>query len=174
MATTIIRYSNRYRFEVRGLHVDVNSDEVEVLDYAHVEPNNLYYVGSSELGIKKIGSKDYLEYLLGTDYYRVNNSDMEELMQTGHCKAHHRHNTADVYVGLHFAPILKKYGEDSLAKCYAYIAQKRKEHADNLDQAQKLLAVGANATATEDTAENLVEDIKWFLDNRKQIKAMCK
>ena len=183
MATTIIRYTNRYAFEIKG-EVDVNSDEVKVEDYAHVEQDKLYFVLAKkssyshrhELGIKTIGTEGYKRCLLNCYAPEIfdASSHMDELLSTGHCTFSQNNYEVEVYVGKHFAPFLEKEGEESLAKCYATIAQRRKDHADYLDQTKKLLAVGANATATEDPAENLVEDIKWFLDNRNEIKAKCK
>ena len=183
MATTIIRYTNHYAFEIKG-DVDVNSDEVKVEDYAHVEQDKLYFILGKkssyshrhELGIQTIGGKNYKTCLLHAYTPEIFDASghMDELLSTGHCAFRQNNYDVEVYVGMHFAPFFEKEGEESLAKCYATIAQRRKEHADYLDQTKKLLAVGANATATEDTADNLVEDIKWFLDNRNEIKAKCK
>lgn len=183
MATTIIRYANRYAFEIKG-DVDVNSDEVKVEDYANVEQDKLYFVlgkkssysHQHELGINTIGGNNYKSCLLHCytpEIFDVS-AHMDKLLSTGHCVLSQHNYDVEVYVGMHFAPFFEKEGEESLAKCYAIIAQRRKEHADSLDQAKKLLAVGANANAVEETAENLVEDIKWFLDNRTEIKAKCK
>lgn len=183
MATTIIRYANRYAFEIRG-EVDVNSDEVKVEDYVRVEQDKLYFVLAKkssyshhhELGIQTIGKEGYKRCLLhcyGPEIFDAS-GHMDELLSTGHCVFSQNNYEVEVYVGKHFAPFFEKEGEESLAKCYATIAQRRKEHADSLDQVKKLLAVGTNANAVEETAENLVEDIKWFLDNRTEIKAKCK
>ena len=183
MATTIIRYTNRYAFEIKG-DVDVNSDVVNVEDCARVEEDKLYFVFAKksgyayrhELGIQTIGGNNYQRCLLHgytPEIFDVG-GHMEELLKTGHCALRQNNYDVEVYVGKHFAPFFEEEGKESLAKCYAEIAQKRKEHADYLDQTKKLLAVGSNAPATEDPADNLVEDIKWFLDNRKQIKEMCK
>jgi hypothetical protein len=65
-------------------------------------------------------------------------------------------------------------GEKSLAKCYAYIAERRKEHAKDLAEIELLRSTAKNVSATEDTAESLVEDVKWFLDHRAEIKSKCK
>ena len=65
-------------------------------------------------------------------------------------------------------------GEKSLAKCYAYIAERRKQHEKNLADIDLLRSTAKNVPATADTAENIVDDIKWFLDNRNEIKAKCK
>jgi hypothetical protein len=183
MATTIIRYTNRYAFEIVG-NVDVNSDKVEVKDYARVESDKLYFVLSKkssysyrhELGIQTIGKEDYQRCLLHCYGPEIFNASvhMDQLLKTGHCVLNQNNYEVEVYVGMHFAKFFGEAGKDSLAKCYAFIAQKRKEHADSLDQVKKLLAVGANANSVEETAENLVEDIKWFLDNRTEIKAKCK
>lgn len=183
MATTIIRYTNRYAFEIVG-DVDVNSDKVKVEDYAHVESDKLYFVLSKkssyshrhELGIQTIGKDGYQRCLLHCytpEIFDVS-GHMDKLLSTGHCVLSQHNYEVEVYVGMHFAQFLGEEGKDSLTKCYATIAQRRKEHADSLDQAKKLLAVGANVNAAEETAENLVEDIKWFLDNRTEIKAKCK
>ena len=43
MATTIIRYSNRYAFEIQG-NVDFNTDDVIIEDYAVAKSVMIYCV----------------------------------------------------------------------------------------------------------------------------------
>jgi len=174
MATKIIRYSNRAEFKVENLAVDFSTEDVEVVDYVHVDENHVYFLGGSykELVAKEIGSRNWKEALIGTDIYSF--IGCEELIETGHTTATCDHRSVDVYAGLHAKKVLDELGEKSLAKCYEYIAERRKEHARNLADIELLRATAKNVPATEDTAENIVEDIKWFLDNRKEIKAKCK
>ncbi len=187
MATRIIRYSNRYAFEIVG-GVDCTTGEVVVNDYAVAKPEMVYCVLSEhnsyayrhELVAKPISSGEYSRFLMsgyGPTFYFVGGAEKAKLVSEGVCVANEECNgrgSAIVYVGLKIAPFLKEKGETSLAKCYAEIAKCRKEHADKQNEMSKLLAIGSNAPTDEDTAENLVEDIKWFLDNRKEIKAKCK
>jgi hypothetical protein len=174
MATKIIRYSNRAEFQIENLGVDLATEDVEVVDYVQVDENHIYFIGGpcKELQANEIGSSEWKEALIDHDIYRFN--DCEELIKTGHTKATYYHRSVDVYAGLHATKVLNEMGEKSLAKCYAYIAERRKEHAKNLADIDLLRSTAKNVPATEDTAENLVEDIKWFLDNRKEIKAKCK
>lgn len=174
MATKIIRYSNRAEFKIENLVVDLATEDVEVVDYVHIDENHIYFIGGSakELKDNVIGSRDWKEAIIDNDIYRFNGC--EELIKTGHTKATYYHRSVDVYAGLHVKKVLDELGEKSLAKCYAYIAERRKEHAKNLADLEMLRATAKNVPATEDTAESLVEDIKWFLDNRKEIKAKCK
>jgi hypothetical protein len=174
MATKIIRYSNRAEFQIENLGVDLATEDVEVADYVQVDENHIYFIGGpcKELQANEIGSSEWKEALIDHDIYRFN--DCEELIKTGHTKATYYHRSVDVYAGLHATKVLNEMGEKSLAKCYAYIAERRKEHAKNLADIDLLRSTAKNVPATEDTAENLVEDIKWFLDNRKEIKAKCK
>lgn len=174
MATKIIRYSNRAEFQIENLAVDFATEDVEVVDYVHIDINHIYFIGGSrkELVAKEIGSRNWKEGLIDRDLYQFN--DCDELIKTGHTKATYYHRLVDVYAGLHAKKVIDEMGEKSLAKCYAYIAERRKEHAKNLADIELLRATAKNVPATEDTAENLVEDIKWFLDNRKEIKAKCK
>lgn len=187
MATQIIRYSNRYAFEIVG-GVDCSTDDVVVKDYAVAKPDMVYcvlsennsYAHRHELVAKPISSGEYSKFLMsgyGPTFYYVGRAEKAKLVSEGVCVANEERNgrgIAIVYVGLKIAPFLKEKGETSLAECYAEIAKCRKEHADKQDEMSKLLAIGSNVPTTEDTAENLVEDIKWFLDNRKEIKAKCK
>jgi hypothetical protein len=174
MATKIIRYSNRAEFQIENLGVDLATEDVEVVDYVQVDENHIYFIGGpcKELQANEIGSSEWKEALIDNDIYHFN--DCDELIKTGHTKATYYHRSVDVYAGLHATKVLNEMGEKSLAKCYAYIAERRKEHAKNLADIDLLRSTAKNVPATEDTAENLVEDIKWFLDNRKEIKAKCK
>ena len=174
MATKITRYSNRAEFKVENLDVDFTTEDVEVVDYVQVDENHIYFIGGpcNELQANEIGSSEWKEALIDHDIYHFN--DCEELIKTGHTKATYYHRSVDVYAGLHATKVLNEMGEKSLVKCYAYIAERRKEHAKNLADIDLLRSTAKNVPATEDTAENLVDDIKWFLDNRKEIKAKCK
>lgn len=174
MATKIIRYSDRAEFMIKNLEVDLATEDVEVVDYVHIDENHIYFIGGSdkELKYNVIGSKDWKEALIGHDFYSFNSCD--ELIKTGHTKATYYHRSVDVYAGLYAVKVINEMGEKSLAKCYAYIAERRKAHEKNLADIALLRATAKNVPSTEDTAENLVEDIKWFLDNRKEIKAKCK
>lgn len=174
MATKIIRYSNRAEFQIENLAVDFATEDVEVVDYVHIDINHIYFIGGSrkELVANEIGSRNWKGGLIDHDFYQFN--DCDELIKTGHTKATYYHRSVDVYAGLHAKKVIDEMGEKSLAKCYAYIAERRKEHAKNLADIEMLRATAKNVPATEDTADNLVDDIKWFLDNRKEIKAKCK
>ena len=187
MATQIIRYSNRYAFEIVG-GVDCTTDKVVVNDYATANPEMVYCVLSEhnsyayrhELVAIPIASGEYTSFLMSgyvpTLYY-VGGTEKAKLLSEGVCVANEERNgrgSAFVYVGLKIAPFLKEKEAESLAECYAEIAKCRKEHADKQNEMSKLLAIGSNVPTDENNEENIVEDIKWFLDNRKEIKAKCK
>lgn len=176
MATKIIRYSNRAEFQIENLVVDLTTEDVVVADYVHVDENHVYFIGGSykELVAKEIGAENWKEALIGTDFYSF--IDCAELIKTGHTTATycHRSDVIDVYAGLHAQKVIDEMGEKSLAKCYAYIAERRKEHAKDLAEIESLRSTAKNVPATEDTAESLVEDVKWFLDHRAEIKSKCK
>lgn len=188
MATTIIRYSNRYAFEING-EVDFNTDAVRIEDYAVAKSDMIYcvldeknsYAFRHELVAYPIAKGDYSRFLMSgytPTFYYVPADEKAKLLSEGVCTANEEQSgrgRAKVYVGLKIAKFLEDEGAKSLAVCYAKIAQARKEYADKQNEIETLLAVGANIPKeTEDTAENIVEDIKWFLDNRKEIKAKCK
>ena len=174
MATQIIRYSNRAEFMIRNLAVDFTTEDVEVVDHVQIDEDHIYFIGGfhKELVAKEIGSRDWKEAIIDNDIYKFNGC--EELIKTGHTKATYYHRSVDVYAGLHAKKVVDEMGEKSLAKCYAYIAERRKENTKNLADIELLRSTAKNVPATEDTAENIVDDIKWFLDNRKEIKAKCK
>ena len=174
MATRIIRYSNRAVFQIENLAVDFTTEDVEVVDYVQIDENHIYFIGGSrkEFVAKEIGSRNWKEACIYNDMYGFN--DCEELIKTGHTKATCYHRSVDVYAGLHAKKVIDELGEKSLAKCYAYIAERRKQHEKNLADIDLLRSTAKNVPATADTAENIVDDIKWFLDNRNEIKAKCK
>ena len=174
MATKIIRYSNQAEFTIKNLVIDYTTEDVEVVDCVQIDENHIYFIGGfhKELVAKEIGSKDWKEAIIDHDIYQFNGC--EELIKTGHTKATYYHRSVDVYAGLHAKKVIDEMGEKSLAKCYERIAECRKERAKKLADIERLRATAKNVPATEDTAENIVEDIKWFLDNRKEIKAKCK
>lgn len=186
MATKIIRYSNHYAFDVES--VDFSTDEVVVEDHVVANPTKVYcvldehnsYASRHELSSKRISEGRYHEFLMyapNPTYYRISADEKAKLLSEGVCTAfeeYGRSGRAKVFVGLKIVPFLEEKGAKSLAKCYEEIAKKRKQHSDHQAEIDTLLAIGANAAKEEETSENIVEDIKWFLDNRKEIKAKCK
>ena len=62
MATKIIRYSNRAEFKIENLVVDFATEDVEVVDYVHIDENHIYFIGGSykELKDNVIGRKPLL------------------------------------------------------------------------------------------------------------------
>lgn len=176
MATQIIRYSNRAEYMIKNLQVDLDSEEVNVADYAQVDDNHIYFIGGSdkELVAKEIGSERYKRAFIDHNEYCIDERSFEELIKTGQCTATYYNRSVNVYAGLHAMKVLNEMGEKSLAKCYAYIAERRKEHAKALSDAERLRATAKKSASDANTFDNLVEDIKWFLDNRMEIKAKCK
>jgi len=174
MATKIIRYSNRAEFQIENLVVDLTTEDVVVADYVHIDENHVYFIGGSykELVAKEIGANGWKQALIDDDLYSF--IDCGELIKTGHTTATYYHRSVDVYAGLHAKKVIDEMGEKSLAKCYDYIAKRRKEHAKNLADIESLRSTAKNLSTTEDTAESLVDDIKWFLDHRAEIKSKCK
>lgn len=188
MATKIIRYSNRYAFEIENGKVDFSTDKVDVVDYAVANPTKVYcvlddndsYAYRHELVSKQISEGKYHEFLMACytpTCYRISADEKEKLLSEGVCTAfeeYGRSGRAKVFVGLKVAKFLEEKGAKSLAKCYEEIAKLRKQDSDHKAEIDALLAIGANAPKEEETSENIVDDIKWFLDNRKEIKAKCK
>lgn len=186
MATKIIRYSNRHSFEIEYGKVDFSTDKVVVEDYAVANPTEVYctlddknsYAYRHELVSKPISEGKYHEFLMECytpTFYRFGNNEKAKLLTEGICTATDGHGgKAKVFVGLKIVPFLEEKGAESLAKCYEQIAKMRKQETDRQSEIDALLAIGANADKAAEPAENIVEDIKWFLDHRNEIKAKCK
>ncbi len=180
MATILIRYSNRANFVIES-GVDLATDEVQIIDYLKIDSAKLYYHDyrySNEVIAKDIKRPDFRRALFGTNCYRINDEQLEELMRTGQGWASGEYNTSKnrVYVGKFFEPIAKEVGDDSLAKCYAEIEKARAEYRKRCDIQNALLAIGAGTTikpAEYDTG-TLAADIETFLKNRTKCLAALK
>lgn len=173
MSTKIIRYSNRAEFKIENLKVDLTKEDIEVVDFTQIDENHIYYIGGpyKELVSKEIGQLEWKRALIDNDFYTIDNC--EELINTGHTTANYYQRNVDVYAGLHAVKALEEIGEKSLLKCYEYIAERRKEHEKNLAEIKLLRQTAKNLPINNNISSTIVDDIKWFINNRKEIKAKC-
>lgn len=181
MATILIRYSNRANFVINSGGVDLNTDEVQIIDYLKIDSNKLYYHDYkyyNEVIAKDIKRADFRQALFGTTFYRIDDEQLEELMRTGQGWASGEYNTSKhrVYVGKFFEPVAKEVGDASLAKCYAQIKKERAEYRKKCDIQNALLAIGTGTTIkpTEYNTDTLAADIETFLKNRTKCLAALK
>lgn len=188
MATTIIRYSNSYAFEIDPNGVDLTTDEVIIHDYAKADPSMIYcvldkqneYSHRHEMVSRSIVKGDYNKFMMHCytpTFYYIPSAEKAKLLTEGVCtafEAYGRAGKAHIYVGLKIEKFLDEEGKISLAKCYEKIAKSRKQYAEQQAEIATLLAMSTTPHQNEDISEKIIEDIKWFLDNRNAIKAKFK
>lgn len=181
MATILIRYSNRANFVIKDSRVDLSTDEVKIVDYLQITSDKLYYHDykyRNEVIAKGIKQSDFRQALFGTNFYRINDEQLKELMCTGQGWASGEYNTSKnrVYVGKFFEPVAKEVGDASLAKCYAEIEKVRAEYRKKCDIQNALLAIGTGTTIepVEYNTDPLAADIETFLKNRAKCLAALK
>lgn len=173
MATTIIRYANRVDFVVKDT-VDLSTDEVEIKDYLNIVKDKLYYCedgwGDAVVAVD-IKSANFRKVLFGTNFYEIEDAELEKLMRTGHALAHAPYyGYLQVHVGKLFEPVAKERGDKSLAQCYARIEKERAEYRKKCGIQDALLAMGAGIIVkpAEFDGTLLAMDIETFLKNRKK------
>ena len=181
MATIIVRYSNRANFVIKDGIVDLSTDAVTVVDYLQIDSDKLYYYDyryRNEIVAVPIKQADFRQARFDTNYYRIDDEQLEELIRTGQGWAWDEYKTSKnrVYVGKFFEPVTKEAGVASLAKCYALIETARAEHRKQRDIQNALLAIGSGTTIepAEYDTDTLATDIETFLKNRKKCLAALK
>ena len=165
MATTIIRYANTCKFEIREGKIDFNDDTIDIVDYAigTVSPDRLYYLlptGSSESFVSKLLNVDTdpFRVIMGhRDIYAMSNRQKEDLLKTGissayrddYCYKDNPAYNAEVYVGLKVKQRLEELAQTSLLSCMERIKKAREKREGKEVVIAKLLALGAEEQKTK-------------------------
>lgn len=172
MATIILRYSNRANFVIKSL--DLYSDEIKIEDYLYIETDKLYYYSDfgHEVVAVKITDPNFRRALFGTNFYRINDAELEKLMATGEAYANGECGSRNlVFVGKFFEPKAKEIGDKTLAQCYAKIEEEREKYRKKCAIQDALLAIGSGTSinqAEHNSTDALAADIETFLKNRKK------
>ena len=178
MPTTFIRWANRAGFEIKNGSIDATSDDVEIVDYAKAEPDNLYYVRRDwEYERKRIVDADFNTKLIGTTMYRLSDDQAQVLADTGEATAVGEcgRSSIKVYLAPVAAKLLERVGNESLARCYAKLAEAREKYKAKQVLQQTLLAAATGQPIKQPTnSEILAADIKVFLENRAKCLAALK
>lgn len=144
MSTRIVRQPNKATF-VCG-RFDYDDDEVLIVDQLDKpQTDRLYFID----GYKYIKSKDinegyYKSVTIEGERYDISDEEMEILLSTGKCSAYgdYGKKIAEVYVGLNVVPRLKELENESIARCYDVIAERKKEYEAEQKEKELLLGVG--------------------------------
>lgn len=178
MPTTFIRWANRAGFEIKNSSIDVTTDDTEIVDYAKAEPDSLYYVRNNwEYERKRITDADFNTKLIGTTLYRLTDEQAQVLADTGEAIANGDYGATSIKVYLAPAAVklLKRVGDESLARCYAKVAEARNKYKHKQSLQQALLAAATGQPIKQPVAGDiLAADIKTFLENRDKCLAALK
>ena len=178
MPTTFMRWANRAGFEIKNGVIDATSDDVEIVDYAKAEPDRIYYVRNNwEYEPKRITDTDFNTKLIGTTMYRLTDDQARVLVDTSEAIAYGDYGSAPikVYLAPAAAKLLKRVGNESLARCYAKLAEAREKHKGKQALQQALLAAATGQPIKQPTnADTLAADIEVFLENRDKCLAALK
>jgi hypothetical protein len=178
MSTTFIRWANRARFEIRNSTIDCTTDDVEILDYAKAEPDSLYYVRNNwEYERKRIADADFNKKIIGTTMYRLTDDQAQVLADKGEAIAIDDYGSTPikVYLASAAAKLLERLGNESLARCYAKLAEAREQYKHKQSLQQALLAAANGQPIKQSTNDDtLAADIKVFLENRDKCLAALK
>ena len=178
MATTFIRWANRAGFEIKNGSIDVTTDDVEIVDYAKAEPDSLYYVHNDwEYERKRILDADFNTKSIGTTMYRLSDDQARVLADTGEATAIGEcgRSSVKVYLAPAASKLLKRVGDESLARCYAKAAEAREKYKQKQSLQQALLAAATGQPIKRPlTGDILAADIKTFLKNRDKCLAALK
>lgn len=177
MSTTFIRYSNRAAFEIYN-GIDAITDDVKIVDYAEAKPDRIYYIrNESEFESKRIADDGFNCKLVGTTMYRLTDEQAQVLANTGEAIAIGGPSDKPIKVCLApaAAELLKRVGNESLARCYAKLVEAREKHKWKQSIQQALLAAATGQPTKQPTdTDTLATDIKLFLDNRDKCLAALK
>lgn len=178
MSTTFIRWANRAGFEIRHSQIDATTDDVEILDYAVANPECVYYVRNDwEYENKRIADSSFDTKLIGTTMYKLSDDQAQALVDKGEAIAYGDYGSTPikVYLAPAAAKLLERVGNESLARCYAKLAEAREKykHKQSLQQALLAAATGQPTEQPVNT-DTLATDIKVFLENRDKCLAALK
>lgn len=178
MSTIFIRWANRAGFEIHHRQIDATTDAVQILDYAKAEPDSLYYVRSNhEYVRKRIADASFNSCLIGSTMYALTDEQAQVLVNTGEAVAVGDYGVPSikVYLAPAAAKLLERVGNESLARCYAKLAEARDKYKQKALLQQALLAVG-NGQPIKQPVDNdtLATDIETFLKNRDKCLAALK
>lgn len=177
MSTTFIRYANRAGFEIHN-GIDTITDDVKILDYAEAKPDRIYYIRKEwEFESKLIADDSFNSKLIGTTMYRLTDEQAQVLANTGEAIA--IGDLGDKPIKVCLAPVaaklLERVGNESLARCYAKLAEAREQYKRKQSIQQALLAAATRQPTKQPTdADTLASDIKVFLENRDKCLAALK
>lgn len=177
MSTTFIRYYNRAGFEIHN-GIDTITDDVKIIDYAEAKPDRIYYIRAEwEFENKRIVDDSFNSKLIGTTMYRLTDEQAQVLANTGEAIA--IGDPGDKPIKVCLAPaaakLLERVGRESLARCYAKLAEAREKYKRKQSIQQALLAAGTGQPINQPTdADTLASDIKVFLENRDKCLAALK
>lgn len=178
MPTTFVRWANRAGFEIEHGLIDDTTDYVEIIDYARAEPDSLYYVRNDwQYERKRIADTDFNTKLVDTTMYRLSDDQAQVLADTGEATAIGEYGltTVKVYLASAAAKLLERVGNESLARCYAKLAEAREKYKRKQSIQQALLAAANGQPTKQPTDTNtLATDIKVFLENRDKCLAALK
>lgn len=177
MSTIFIRYTNRAGFEIYN-GIDTITDDVKILDYAEAKPDRIYYIRNErEFESKRIADDGFNSKLIGTTMYRLTDEQVQVLANTGEAIA--IGDLGDKPIKVCLAPaaarILERVGNESLARCYAKLAEAREKYKRKQAIQQALLAAATGQPINQPTdTDTLATDIKVFLENRDKCLAALK
>ena len=146
MPTTFIRWANRAGFEIKNGSIDVTTDDVDIVDYAKAMPDSLYYVRDDwEYERKRIVDADFNTKRVGTVMYRLTDDQAQILVDTGEATALGGcgRSSVKVYLAPAAAKLLKRVGDESIARCYAKVAEAREKYKQKQSLQQALLAAAS-------------------------------
>lgn len=177
MSTTFIRYTNRAGFEIyKG--IDTITDDVKIIDYAEAKPDRIYYIRNEwEFESKRIADDSFNSKLIGTTMYRLTDEQVQVLAKHGEAIAIGDYGETPIKVCLApaAAKLLERVGNESLARCYAKLAEAREKYKRKQSIQQALLAAATGQPTEQPTDTNiLATDIKVFLENRDKCLAALK
>lgn len=178
MPTTFIRWANRAGFEIRDGLIDATTDDVEIIDYAKAMPDSLYYVRNDwQYERKRITDTNFNTKLVDNTVYRLSDDQAQVLADTGEATAIGEYGltTAKVYLASTAGKLLERVGNESLARCYAKLAEAREKYKRKQSIQQVLLAAATGQPINQPTdTDTLASDIKVFLENRDKCLAALK
>lgn len=178
MATIFIRYANRAGFEIKYGQIDATTDAVQILDYAKAEPDSLYYVRDNyEYVRKQIEDISFNSCLIDSTMYALTDEQAQVLVNTGEAVAVGNYGVSSikVYLAPAAAKLLEQVGNESLARCYAKLAEARDRYKQKALLQQALLAAANGQPIKQPVDSNtLATDIETFLKNRDKCLAALK
>lgn len=177
MSTIFIRHTNRAVFEIYD-GIDASTDAVKIVDHAEAKPDRIYYI-RNELVFesKRIADDSFNSKLIGATMYRLTDEQAQVLANTGEAIAIGDYGETPIKVCLApaAAKLLERVGNESIARCYAKLAEAREKYKRKQSIQQVLLAAATGQPINQPTdTGTLASDIKVFLENRDKCLAALK